>query len=76
MSEHTDWITNDGKYQTQVYYTDDGSDPTGDHPTEWTIFRLSDGQQIATGWGRSPVDARKTVKAKLAELRSSRPATK
>ncbi len=58
-----------GDCQTLVLYTDDASDPDADHPTEWTIFRHTDGQQLATGWGRSPNDARATVAARLAQLR-------
>ncbi len=71
MSDHLDWVEDAPDYQTQVFYTDDASDPDAEHPTEWVIFRRSDGEQVATGWGRSPQHARELVKETLARLRST-----
>lgn len=71
MSEHQHWITKDGEYQTQVFYTSDADDPDADHPTEWVIFRLCDGGQVAKGWGSTPRQAREKVKEALSLLRSN-----
>ncbi|WP_338664324.1 hypothetical protein VQH23_03980 [Pararoseomonas sp. SCSIO 73927] len=72
MSDHQHWICNHSDYQTQIFYTDDAVDPDKDHPTEWMIFDRASGDRVATGWGRTPRQAREIVEQKLAELRASK----
>jgi len=67
--QHTHMIVNDGEYQTQILYTDDPVAPDDEHPTEWVIFRISDGEQVATGWSLTPRQAREDVRSALTGLR-------
>lgn len=70
MSEqHTHTIVIDGEYQTQIFYTDDPVAPDDEHPTEWVILRISDGEQVATGWSSTPRRAREDISDTLARLR-------
>ena len=70
MSEqHTHMIINEGEYQTQIFYTDGPVAPDDEHPTEWMIFQVSDGKQVATGWGPTPRRAREDASGILAKLR-------
>jgi hypothetical protein len=72
MSEHQHWIVNSGDYQTQVFYTDDAADPDAQHPTEWVLLRISDGEQVAGGWGSTPREARDRAAAAMAESQQGR----
>jgi len=69
MPDHQHSVCNHPDYQTQVLYTDDAADADADQATEWLIFELSSGDQVANGWGRTPRGAREMVEKKLTELR-------
>lgn len=71
MPDHQHWVRHDADYQTQVLYTDDAADADADQATEWLIFELSSGDQVANGWGRTPSGAREAAEKKLTELRTA-----
>ena len=71
MPDHQHWACNDADYQTQVLYVDDADDADADQATEWLIFEVSTGDQVANGWGRTPRGAREMVEKKLTELRAA-----
>ncbi len=69
IEQHTEVVIIDGKYQLRIFYTDDPVAPDDPHETEWVIFRISDSEQVATGWGPTPRQAHQEGQAALARLR-------